>query len=101
MKRLNENILYSHTYIHNCDNMEFRIKEVCDHKGFTMKYIAEKAGITPSYLSRIDSGDKYPGRELLKRIADALNSPIPELIKTSEGYGHFYVNGVWEGIRKV
>ncbi|RJX22302.1 MAG: XRE family transcriptional regulator [Desulforudis sp.] len=43
--------------------------------GLSQKELAQRAGITPSHLSRIESGDRMPGEEIIARLAESLNAP--------------------------
>lgn len=81
-------------------SLEFRIKEVAEEEGVLMKDLARKVGIDPSYLSRINSGRITPNMRVIEDIADALKCPPHRLISAPKGYGHFYVDNEWHGIRK-
>jgi len=81
--------------------LEFRIKEVAKSKGVKVYELAEKIGKGRSYISKIDTGKVNTTIGVIQKIADALNVPVHELIKLPDGYGHFYVNKEWQGIRKV
>ena len=81
-------------------DLELRIKEVADEVGVKMKELADMVGVSPSYISRVNSGGVTPNVKLVQKIAEALNVPVHRLIVAPKGYGHFYVNNQWEGIRK-
>ena len=81
--------------------LEFRIKEVAKTKGVKVYELAEKIGKGRSYISKIDTGKVNTTIGVIQKISDALNVPVHELIKLPDGYGHFYVNKEWQGIRKV
>lgn len=81
--------------------LEFRIKEVAKSKGLKLKDVAERMEKSASYISRIDSGEINTTITTLQSIADAIEVPVHELIKLPKGYGHFYVDGEWQGIRKI
>ena len=81
--------------------VKFRIKEVAHLKGIKVYKLAEKAKLDPSYISKIDKGHINTTVDKLQGIADALEVPVHELIELPKGYGHFYVEGVWQGIRKL
>jgi len=81
--------------------LEFRIKDVAKTKGVKVYELAEKIGKGRSYISKIDTGKVNTTIGVIQKIADALNVPVHELIKLPDGYGHFYVNKEWQGIRKV
>lgn len=48
-------------------------------KGFKQGEFAEKLGITPQYLRLIEKGEVEPRRDLMIKIAKALNSDITTL----------------------
>lgn len=48
-------------------------------KGFKQGEFAEKLGITPQYLRLIEKGEVEPRRDLMIKIAKALNSDIATL----------------------
>lgn len=54
-----------------------RIKEIIKEKGMTVYEVAEKMNIKAPSLSRAINGN--PTKEMLQRIADALNVHISEL----------------------
>lgn len=75
-----------------------RIQEIVKKQGKDMDWLADKVGIArPSLYSRIKTGKIAT----LENIANVLKVPIHELIEAPEGYGHFYVDGEWHGIRKL
>lgn len=84
----------------NLTDLELRIKEVAAELDIRMSDLAERAGVNPSYLSRIASNNVSPSLKLLQQIAEAMHVPIHRLIVAPKGYGHFYVDGEWHGLRK-
>lgn len=81
--------------------MSLRIKDVMKLYGKSQKDIAKKTGISEQSISYYNSGDKKPPLEKLKLIANAIGCNYIELLEVGEGYGHWYLDGRWEGIRKV
>ncbi len=58
------------------------IKEVAEIKGVTPYKISKEAGISNSYLSDLlRNKSSNPSIEILKKIADALDVSVMELIK--------------------
>ena len=49
-----------------------RIKQARIDSGLTQKQLAEAAGIGQGHLSEIESGDKRPSLQTLKRLRSAL-----------------------------
>lgn len=82
-------------------DLKLRIKEVAKKNGLMVKEVSERVGVNPTYITNIDKGRINTTIDLLQRIADAIDVPVHELIELPKGYGHFYVEGVWQGIRKV
>lgn len=75
-----------------------RVQEILKNKGRTMEWLAGELKIKrESLYSRLKTGKI----KTLEEIANILNCPIHELIEAPKGYGHFYVDDVWEGIRKT
>lgn len=61
--------------------MIFRIREIRMSKGMTQTDLAKKAEITRATLWRLETGEDYdPSVNTLKRIADALNVTLSDLI---------------------
>lgn len=48
-------------------------------KGLTQGNFCEMVGITQSYLSQVENGNKEPSIDVVKKIADALGTPMPVL----------------------
>lgn len=55
------------------------VKELRKKRGLTQGNFCEKIGITQSYLSQVEKGHKEPSIDVLKKIADALGTPMPVL----------------------
>ncbi len=47
--------------------------------------LASRAGISQNYLSMIENGRRQPSREVLERLSDALNVPLPFLVMYRSG----------------
>ena len=58
-------------------NLGQSIKIVRKNKGLKQKDFCDKVGITQSYLSGIENGKKKPSIDVLEKISDAVNIPIP------------------------
>lgn len=75
-----------------------RVQEIVKKQGHNMDWLADKLKISrPSLYSRIETGKI----KVIEEIANILKVPVHELIEAPDGYGHFYVNDQWEGIRKL
>ncbi|WP_162571606.1 transcriptional regulator [Variovorax sp. SRS16] len=53
-------------------------------QGMTKHELAEKAGVSISYLSDLTNGKANPSLELMELIADALDTPLPLLLESTD-----------------
>jgi transcriptional regulator with XRE-family HTH domain len=67
------------------DKMGKRIKKQRESIGLQMKELSVKIGVTPSLISQIENGKAYPSIVTLKKVAEALNTTVGELIGENEG----------------
>lgn len=57
-----------------------KIKKTRTSKNMSLKELAEEAEISAGYLSHLENGSRSnPSKEVMERIAIALNSSIPEI----------------------
>lgn len=61
-----------------------RIKQKREQFGFLIKDLSSQIGVTSSLISQIEKGKAYPSIVTLKKIADALQSTVGELIGENE-----------------
>lgn len=59
---------------------EIPIKVFRDYRGLTQRALAERVGINPVYLSQLETGRRQGGVATLRRIADALNVELDDLV---------------------
>ena len=52
------------------------LKDRIQEQGLSVRKFALKCEISPGYVSRIISGDREPGNEVLKRMANALHFDV-------------------------
>lgn len=52
--------------------------------GMTQKELAEKAGTTENAVSLIESGKRNPRPSTIKKIAEALNVPVEDILRDEE-----------------
>ncbi|WP_019607307.1 helix-turn-helix domain-containing protein [Nocardiopsis sp. CNS-639] len=57
-----------------------RLRALRHHHGITLTALSETTGIALSTLSRLESGRRRPGLELLLPLAKAYNVPLDELV---------------------
>lgn len=57
-----------------------RLRELRRRSGFTLTMLSERTGIPISTLSRLESGQRKPGLELLLPLARAYRVPLDELV---------------------
>jgi transcriptional regulator with XRE-family HTH domain len=56
-----------------------RLRDIREHVGQSLEETAQGAGMTPAVLEAIESGAREPTALELKRIADGLGVPFPQL----------------------
>ncbi|HLI12354.1 MAG TPA: helix-turn-helix transcriptional regulator [Alphaproteobacteria bacterium] len=52
-----------------------------EHRGLTITALSERSGVGISYISEIESGKKPGSVDALKRLADALDLRIDDLVR--------------------
>jgi transcriptional regulator with XRE-family HTH domain len=57
-----------------------QIRELRKRKGLTQEKVAERASVNATYYGRVERGDANVSLELLAAIAEALETPIEELV---------------------
>ncbi|MFC9424782.1 helix-turn-helix domain-containing protein [Streptomyces sp. NPDC056987] len=62
-----------------------RLRALRRSRGATLAALSETTGITVSTLSRLESGQRRPGLELLLPLAKAYQVPLDELVGTPAG----------------
>jgi len=62
-----------------------RLRLLREQKGLSQGAIEEKTGLMRCYLSRIENGHTVPSLETLERIASALEVPLYQVFRPSEG----------------
>ena len=60
-------------------NLGNAVKELRKRRGLTQGNFCEQIGITQSYLSQVENGVKEPSIDVIKKISDALGTPMPVL----------------------
>lgn len=66
------------------DQMGKRIKRKRENLGFQVKELSIKIGVTSSLISQIERGKAFPSIVTLKKIAEALNTKVGDLIGENE-----------------
>ena len=67
------------------DQMGKRIKKKRESLGFLIKDLSIKIGVTSSLISQIEKGKAFPSIVTLKKVAEALQTTVGELIGENEG----------------
>ncbi len=62
-----------------------KIKKLRKEKGLTQKELAKRLGVTQQMIASYENGVRYPKMETIKKIADALNVDMFELIFDKNG----------------
>ncbi|MBE5820651.1 MAG: helix-turn-helix transcriptional regulator [Clostridiales bacterium] len=61
------------------------VRRFRQEQGYTLKKFADKAGVSFSYLCHLEKGSrKNPSRDVMKKIASALNKSIAETFFSEE-----------------
>ena len=66
------------------NNLGLKIKKLRKTQGLTLAELSGKAGISTSFLSQIENGKQAPTVVTLKKIADALGSPLKDLFNLQQ-----------------
>ena len=66
------------------DQMGKRIKRKREILGFQIKELSIKIGVTSSLISQIERGKAFPSIVTLKKLAEALNTKVGDLIGENE-----------------
>jgi len=56
------------------------VRRLRKEQGLPLRKIAAKLDLDPSTLSKIERGDRFPGKDLIKRIAQAFDIDERELL---------------------
>ena len=62
-----------------------RLKQLRKRKKLTLQQLAQKAGCTKSYISQLEKGTSSPSVSMLGRLAEALETPVADLIRNGNG----------------
>ncbi len=65
-------------------NMAEKIKTYRKKHGMTLKVLAQKVGCTDAYISQIETGKAVPSISVLKKLADALDIQVKELLSDED-----------------
>lgn len=57
------------------------LRALREERGIGLRELARRAQLSVSHLSYIETGDKVPGREVLTRLANALEVPVRSLLR--------------------
>jgi transcriptional regulator with XRE-family HTH domain len=71
------------------DLMGKRIKKKREDLGFLVKDLSAKVGVTPSLISQIERGKAFPSIVTLKKISEALQTTVGELIGEHENLSQY------------
>ena len=67
---------------HLLQDVGHRVRALREARGLTQRALADKSGVSPRYLAQLEAGDANISVERLADVADALNTPLGELIET-------------------
>ena len=60
------------------------VLRIMDDHGLNKQELADRAGVSISYLSDLTNGKANPSLEIMQRIAEALDTPLPLLLESSD-----------------
>jgi transcriptional regulator with XRE-family HTH domain len=66
------------------DKMGIRIKRIRESFGLSIKDLSHEIGVTSSLISQIEKGKAFPSIVTLKKISEALQTTVGELIGENE-----------------
>lgn len=58
-----------------------KIRKIREKKNLTQEELADKVGISRVYMGYIEQGRNAPSLKVLEKIAKALKSPLPNLLR--------------------
>lgn len=61
--------------------IDLNLRKLREKENISQVELAGKVGVTQEFISFVEKGYRLPGIEVAKRIADALNVSIDDLIK--------------------
>ncbi len=56
-----------------------RVRELRKDRGWTLEQAAQEAGLARSTLSKVENGQMSPTYDVLRKLADGLGIPVPQL----------------------
>ncbi|MCF6294908.1 MAG: helix-turn-helix domain-containing protein [Flavobacteriaceae bacterium] len=68
------------------DLMGKRIKKKKEEYGFLVKELSAQIGVAPSLISQIKKGKVFPSIATLKKVAEALQTTVSELIGKNKNF---------------
>ena len=61
--------------------IDLNLRKLREKENISQVELAGKVGVTQEFISFVEKGYRLPGIEVAKRIADALNVSVDDLIK--------------------
>ena len=61
------------------------LRELRQRQKLSLREVGEKVGVSASYLSQIETGERVPSAEILRKMAPAYGVPVRELLEVA-GY---------------
>jgi transcriptional regulator with XRE-family HTH domain len=63
-----------------------RLRALRQSQGVALKVVAKRAAVSVAYLSEVERGRKLPALDVLARIATALGTTVPSLLRGLRPY---------------
>jgi len=93
--------MYNHIFFTN-------ILRLLDEKGITKEQLSKISGVSLGFICDLTNGKSNPSLRIMEQIADALDTPLPELLEvtdldrpTLEALAGGKLRGVAEGYERV
>ena len=65
--------------------VEHYLRELRQKQRLSLREVGEKVGVSTSYLSQIETGERVPSADMLRRLAPAYGVPVRDLLEVA-GY---------------
>jgi transcriptional regulator with XRE-family HTH domain len=78
-----------------------KLREIRDERHLTQQDMASRAGVPRTYISRIENARLLPGPVMLRRIANALDVTILDLLPQNTGGSPIEGDAYWAALSQV
>ena len=79
-----------------------KLRQLREGKGYSVAQLAEESGVSPAYIRQIESEFRQnPTGEVLKKLASALGTTVPDLLGESLAITEDSLKGVPKSLRQL